>query len=190
MRTPTIAASDALIIVDPQNDFLPGGTLAVAEGNRIFAPINALSPRFPRVYATRDWHPPTHAYFQEQGGPWPYHCLQDTPGAEFSPLLDCSHVDVTISKGMDPATDGYSGFAGTDLAERLRADGMRRLFICGLATDYCVKATALEGIAHRFEVCVIVDAIAAVNLAPGDEEAALEAMRRGGARLIVSTHLR
>ncbi|TAM74332.1 isochorismatase family protein [bacterium] len=190
VSTPTIAAGDALIIVDPQNDFLPGGTLAVAEGNRIFAPINALSPRFARVYATRDWHPRTHAYFQDHGGPWPYHCLQDTPGAEFSPLLDHSAIDVVISKGTDPATDGYSGFAGTDLAARLHEDGVHRLFICGLATDYCVKATALEGVAHGFDVYVITDAIAAVNVAPGDEQAALEAMRRGGAHLIGSADLR
>lgn len=190
MNAPAIAADAALIIVDPQNDFLPGGSLAVAEGNRIFAPINALAPRFSRVYATRDWHPRNHTYFQAQGGPWPYHCIQDTPGAEFSPLLDRSQIDVVISKGTDPATDGYSGFAGTDLAERLRGDGARRLFICGLATDYCVKATALEGIAHGFEVCVIADAIAAVNLAPGDEEAALEALRRGGVQLISSADLR
>ncbi|TAM61959.1 isochorismatase family protein [bacterium] len=185
-----MATGDALIIVDPQNDFLPGGTLAVAEGNRIFAPINALAPRFPRVYATRDWHPRDHAYFQAQGGPWPYHCIANTPGAEFSALLERAHVDVVISKGTERETDGYSGFAGTDLAQRLQHDGVRRLFVCGLATDYCVKATALEGVAHGFEVYVLVDAIAAVNLAPGDEEAALEAMRRGGARLIVSAHLR
>ena len=189
MIVPTIAATDALIVVDPQNDFLPGGSLAVAEGNRIFAPINALALRFAHVYATRDWHPYDHAYFQAQGGPWPYHCIQETHGAEFSPLLDLSLIGVVVSKGTDPATDGYSGFAGTDLAQRLRERSVRRLFICGLATDYCVKATALEGLAHGFEVVVITDAIAAVNLSPDDEEFALEAMRAAGIALIASGEL-
>ncbi|MDE2571307.1 MAG: nicotinamidase [bacterium] len=181
-----IRDDDALIVVDPQNDFLPGGSLAVPEGNRIFAPINALTRRFPHVYATRDWHPPNHAYFQAQGGPWPYHCLQNTPGADFSPLLDRSPINEVISKGVDPQTDGYSGFAGTDLAERLRRQGVRRLFVCGLATDYCVKATALEGLSNGFEVFVILDAVAAVNVAPDDEAVALEEMQRGGVRLVTS----
>lgn len=185
----SIHEDDALVIVDPQNDFLPGGSLAVAEGNRIFPPINALMPRFRRVYATRDWHPPDHAYFQALGGPWPYHCLQGTPGAEFSPLLDRRQIDSVISKGTDPQTDGYSGFAATDLAEQLRREGIRRIFVCGLATDYCVKATAVEGVANGFEVVVIADAIAAVNVNPGDEEVALEEMRRAGVRMVESSAL-
>jgi len=189
MEQLTITSDDALVVVDPQNDFLPGGSLPVAQGNRIFAPINALMPRFPRVYVTRDWHPRNHAYFQAQGGPWPYHCLQGTPGAEFSPLLNRSEIDVVISKGTDPATDGYSGFAGTDLAEQLRRAGVKRIFVCGLATDYCVKATAIEGVRHGFQVVVISDAIAAVNVAPGDEEAAIAEMRGAGVQMIASSDL-
>ena len=173
----SIAARDALIVVDPQNDFLPGGAPPVAEGNRIFDPLNRLMPRFPRVYATRDWHPKNHKYFSAEGGPWPYHCLQNTPGAEFSPRLKTGEVDAVISKGTDPETDGYSGFAGTDLERRLRNDGVNRVFVGGLATDYCVKATALEAKERGFEVVVLTDAIAAVNVDPQDEEKALQAMR-------------
>ncbi|HVA36523.1 MAG TPA: nicotinamidase [Candidatus Dormibacteraeota bacterium] len=186
----TTEADDALIVVDLQNDFLPGGSLPVAEGNRVFVPINALMPRFQHVYATRDWHPRHHASFQAQGGPWPFHCLQGTPGAEFSPLLDRTEIDEVISKGVDPQTDGYSAFAGTDLAERLRRHGVRRLFVCGLATDYCVKATALEGLGHGFEVLVVTDAIAAVKVKPEDEAAALEEMRRAGVRFVTSDRIR
>ncbi len=185
-----ITSADALIVVDPQNDFLPGGSLAVADGNRIFEPINRVAPLFPYVVATRDWHPPDHAYFQAQGGPWPHHCLQGTPGAEFSPLLAREHIDDIVSKGTDRDTDGYSGFAGTDLAERLRARGIRRVFVCGLATDYCVKATAIEAVQHGFETYVVEDAIAAVNVQPGDDLRAIEAMRQAGVRFVRSHELR
>ena len=185
----TLSDADALIVVDVQNDFLPGGSLAVAEGNRVLAPLNRLMPQFRRVYATRDWHPRDHAYFQAQGGPWPYHCIQGTPGAEFSKKLDAQHVDEVISKGTDPQTDGYSGFAGTDLAERLRRDGIRRVFVAGLATDYCVKATAIEAKQAGFDVVVLSDAIAAVNLKPGDEENALREMERAGVRLASSAEI-
>jgi nicotinamidase/pyrazinamidase len=184
-----IRADDALVVVDPQNDFLPGGSLAVAEGNRIFAPINRIAPLFPLVVATRDWHPPEHRYFAEYGGPWPYHCLQGSKGAEFSKKLDTQHVDHVVSKGVDPETDGYSGFAGTDLAERLRARGVHRVFVSGLATDYCVKATAIEAQQNGFETIVLTDAIAPVNVSPGDERAALDAMQDAGVRLMTSEQL-
>jgi nicotinamidase/pyrazinamidase len=184
-----ITDTDALIVVDPQNDFLPGGSLAVADGFRIFEPINAILPHFAYVVATRDWHPPNHAYFQERGGPWPFHCLAGTPGAEFSNRLRTEHVDEIVSKGTDPKTDGYSGFAETNLEHRLRERGIARIFIAGLATDYCVKMTAIEGIEHGFQAVVLTDAIAAVNVQPGDEKAALELMRSRGVQLATTADL-
>ncbi len=181
-----IGPHDALIVVDPQNDFLPGGTLAVAEGNRIFEPINRLMALFPYVVATRDWHPRDHAYFQANGGPWPWHCLARTHGAQFSPLLHSEQIDDVISKGTDPKTDGYSAFAATDLAEKLRQHGIRRVFVTGLATDYCVKATTIDARDAGFDAVVLTDAIAAIDATPGDELRALDEMRASGAQLMKS----
>jgi nicotinamidase/pyrazinamidase len=184
-----IEPTDALIVVDVQNDFLPGGSLAVAEGKRVLAPLNALMPRFPRVYATRDWHPPEHRSFTRHGGPWPDHCIAGTPGAEFDPELAREHVDVVVSKGVDPETDGYSGFAATDLEADLRQSGVRRVFVAGLATDYCVKATALDAKRKGFETYVLEDASAAVNVEPTDERRALDELRDAGVVLIRSDAL-
>ncbi|MBV8368489.1 MAG: nicotinamidase [Candidatus Eremiobacteraeota bacterium] len=179
--TYTIRPDDALIVVDVQHDFLPGGALGVAEGERIFEPIDELAPRFARVYATRDWHPPDHSSYAEQGGPWPVHCVAGTHGAAFDPRLDLQNVDVVVDKGIDRETDGYSGFAATSLESDLREHGVKRVFVCGLATDYCVKATALDARAAGFEVVVIEDASAAVNVDPADEERALREIRSAGA---------
>lgn len=184
-----IEPGDALIVVDPQNDFLPGGSLAVPEGNRIFEPVNRLMPLFPYVVATRDWHPRDHAYFQANGGPWPWHCLARTRGAQFSPLLHAEQIDDVISKGTDPKTDGYSGFAATDLAEKLRMHGIRRVFVAGLATDYCVKATTLDARSAGFDAIVLTDAIAAIDAVPGDAERALDEMRASGAHFTRSSDL-
>lgn len=185
----SIEASDALVVVDPQNDFLPGGSLAVPNGNRIFDPINRLMPLFSYVVATRDWHPKSHAYFQANGGPWPWHCLARTRGAQFSTRLASEQIDDVVSKGTDPKTDGYSGFAATDLSERLRAHGVDRVFIAGLATDYCVRATALDALASGFRVVVLTDAIAAIDAKPGDEQRALDDMRSAGAELTDSAQV-
>jgi nicotinamidase/pyrazinamidase len=185
-----IGPADALIVVDVQNDFLPGGALAVADGNRIFEPINRIMPLFEYVVATRDWHPREHPHFQDYGGPWPYHCIQDTPGAQFSPKLDIAQVDDVLSKGMHPHSQGYSGFDATNLDERLRARGVRRVFICGLATDYCVKASALEAVAHGFETIVLTDAIAAVNVKCTDEAGALREMAAAGVKFATTEQLR
>ncbi len=184
-----ISASDALIVVDPQNDFLPGGSLAVPGGNRIFEPINRIMPLFSYVVATRDWHPRNHAYFQANGGPWPWHCLARTHGAQFSPLLHDEQIDDVISKGTDPKTDGYSGFAATDLAEKLRNHGIRRVFVTGLATDYCVRATALDARDAGFEVVVLDDAIAGIDVTPGDVRRALDEMRARGVQFAESKEL-
>jgi len=181
-----IRPDDALVVVDVQHDFLPGGALAVAEGERIFAPIAALAPRFPRVYATRDWHPADHSSFAQQGGPWPVHCVAGTHGAAFDERLDLGDVDVVVDKGTDRETDGYSGFAATTLENDLRANGVRRVFVCGLATDYCVKATALDARAAGFETVVIADASAAVNVNAGDETRALEELRAAGVSVATS----
>ncbi|MDB5072489.1 MAG: isochorismatase hydrolase [Candidatus Eremiobacteraeota bacterium] len=176
-----IRPGDALVIVDVQHDFLPGGALGVAEGERIFDPIDALAPRFARVYATRDWHPADHSSYAQYGGPWPVHCVAGTHGAAFHPRLRLENVDRVVDKGIDRETDGYSAFAATDLADDLRAHGVRRLFVVGLATDYCVKASALDARAAGFDVVVIEDASAAVNVDPGDEARALDEIRAAGA---------
>lgn len=172
--------------MDPQNDFCPGGSLAVPCGDEVFDPINEAIPRFRHVLATMDWHPPDHRYFRVYGGPWPYHCLQGTSGAEFHPRLNAAAIQETVRKGMDPALDGYSGFAGTDLADRLQKRGVRRVFVAGLATDYCVKATAIEAVQNGFETYVLTDAIRAVEAQPGDGERALHAMAEAGVRAITS----
>jgi nicotinamidase-related amidase len=181
-----IAPDDALIVVDVQHDFLPGGALAVAGGDRIFAPIDALAPRFARVYATRDWHPLDHSSYAAYGGPWPVHCVADTHGAAFDARLDLAKVDRVIDKGVDRETDGYSGFAATALATDLRAHQIARVFVCGLATDYCVKATALDAHAAGFATVVIADASAAVDVTPGDEARALAELRAAGIDVVTS----
>jgi nicotinamidase/pyrazinamidase len=184
-----IRPDDALIVVDVQRDFLPGGALAVAEGERIFEPINALVPRFGRVYATRDWHPANHSSFATAGGPWPVHCVADTPGAAFDERFDRRHVDVVIDKGTAADTDGYSGFAATSLERDLNDNGIKRVFVVGLATDYCVKATALDAKAAELDVVVLSDAAAAVNVEPGDEKRALEELREAGVVVTTSTRI-
>jgi len=183
-----IRPDDALVVVDVQHDFLPGGALAVADGERIFEPINALVPRFARVYATRDWHPPNHSSFGDAGGPWPIHCVADTHGAAFDERFDRRGVDVVIDKGTVAETDGYSGFAATSLEQDLKDNGVKRVFVAGLATDYCVKATALDAKAAGLDVVVLSDAAAAVNVDHGDEKRALEELREAG--VVVTTSSR
>jgi nicotinamidase/pyrazinamidase len=172
----------ALVIVDFQNDFTPGGALAVAEGDAIAERLNELagSPDYDLVVATRDWHPPEHGSFTAQGGTWPEHCVQGTPGAELHPALDRALVDVVVDKGQDPATEGYSGFEATDLAELLRERGVDHVTVTGLATDYCVKNTALDALRGGFGVTVDSTAVRAVELQPGDGQRALEEVRAAG----------
>ncbi|MDE3074753.1 MAG: isochorismatase family protein [Chloroflexota bacterium] len=179
-----VSTNDALVIVDPQNDFCPGGALPVPHGDLIFGNINRLQPHFRHVLATQDWHPPNHSSFLPQGGPWPPHCIRDTDGAGLHRSLDRAGIREVVQKGVDVATDGYSGFAGTDLAERLRRRGVSRIVACGLATDYCVRATVLEAIQHGFAAAVVIDAIAAVDVHPGDGQRALDEMRAAGAQLV------
>jgi nicotinamidase/pyrazinamidase len=174
--------SRALLIVDFQNDFTPGGALAVPHGDEIADRINALaaSGDYALVVATRDWHPADHGSFAEQGGPWPVHCVADTEGAQLHPALDRSHVDVIVDKGQDAATEGYSGFAGTRLGELLRERGITQVTVVGLATDYCVKNTALDALREGFQVTVDATAVRGVEVAPGDSERALAEVRAAG----------
>jgi nicotinamidase/pyrazinamidase len=180
---------DALIVVDLQNDFCAGGSLEVPGGDEVIAPINAVMPKFRHVFATMDWHPPDHRYFQKHGGPWPDHCLQGSHGAEFHPDLHAGAIHEVVKSGSDPFMDGYSGFAGTDLADRLRRRDVRRVFVAGLATDYCVKETAIEAIQNHFETYVLIDAVRPVEVQPGDGDRALRAMAGAGVQLIASQSL-
>jgi nicotinamidase/pyrazinamidase len=184
-----IRDSDALVVVDVQNDFCPGGALGVPDGDAVVDVINGLAPLFTAVFATQDFHPPGHSSFTEQGGPWPVHCVQGTTGAAFHPRLDTSAFDEVIRKGIDPGTDGYSGFAGTDLADRLWARGVTRMFVAGLATDYCVRATVLEAIGNGFEAVVVTDGVRAVDEQAGDGERALDELAAAGATLVTSVEI-
>lgn len=184
-----ISDTDVLIVVDVQNDFCPGGALAVPDGDAVVPVINGLMPRFGRVIATQDFHPPGHSSFAAQGGPWPEHCVQGTTGAEFHPGLDTDSIDEFVQKGTNLATDGYSGFAGTDLAERLGKTGATRVFVTGLATDYCVRATAIEAVANGFRAVVVTDAIRAVDVQPGDGDRAVAEMQNTGATTTTSDQL-
>jgi len=177
--------SDTLIVVDVQNDFLPGGSLAVADGDAVVPVLNEYIRRFEArdlpVYFTRDWHPSDHCSFERQGGPWPLHCVAGTKGAEFSPELQLPDDAVVISKATRQEKDAYSGFQDTDLAERCRSAGRERLFIGGLATDYCVLNTVRDALKEGFRVCLLTDAIRAVDREPGDGERAIDEMKRQGA---------
>jgi nicotinamidase/pyrazinamidase len=183
-------AKDALIIVDVQNDFCPGGALAVSGGDEVVAVLNRVIERFAEaglpIFATRDWHPKNTSHFKTHGGLWPAHCIQGTKGAEFHAELKLGNDAVVVSKGMAPDEDSYSGFqatdaSGTPLAELLRLKEVGRIFVGGLATDYCVKHTVLDGLAEGFEVVLLADAIRAVNLKPDDGESAIDEMVRAGA---------
>ena len=180
----------ALVIVDVQNDFCPGGSLAVADGDKAVAVLNRHIEKFDRaglpIFATRDWHPARTRHFNTDGGPWPPHCVQGTEGGKFHPALALPNSAVVVSKGMSFEADSYSGFEATDaagagLAERLRGLGVERIFVGGLATDYCVKFTVLDGLKEGFKVTLLEDAIRGVNLRPGDSAQAIEEMMRAGA---------
>lgn len=177
---------DALLIIDVQNDFCPGGALPVPDGDRVVVPLNRLAERFELVIATRDWHPPDHRSFT---GAWPVHCVQGTDGAQLHPQLRIDLVDLVVDKGTDRATDGYSAFEHTGLAALLRDHGVERIVVGGLATDYCVKQSVLDGLLEGFAVTVVEDAVRGVDVRPGDAEQALAAMAEAGAKLAQSTEI-
>lgn len=183
-----MASKKALVVVDVQNDFCPGGSLAVAHGDEVVAPLNKLMREFldrgEPVYKTRDWHPEKTKHFAAYGGTWPVHCVQNTRGAEFHPdLLDDPRITV-ISKGFDDRADGYSGFDGTQLGQLLRDEDVEEIWVGGLATDYCVKQTVLDGVREGFKVKALADAMRAVNVQPDDGKKAIEEMRAAGAEIV------
>lgn len=178
---------DALLVVDVQNDFLADGQLPIADSHSVVAPINQLIGQFRAaglpVFASRDWHPPDHCSFIGYGGPWPPHCIAGTPGAECMAGLALPTDTVIIDKAGLTAIDVYSAFSGTDLARELRARGVRRLVVCGLATDYCVLNTVLDARDEGFEVVLVPQALRAVDAQPGDGRRALDRMVARGARV-------
>jgi nicotinamidase/pyrazinamidase len=201
----------ALILVDLQNDFLPGGALAVSDGDLVIPVANELQGAFDLVIATKDWHPSDHGSFAanhpgkkpgekiELAGLeqilWPVHCVQGTPGAEFAPGLDTRKIRKVFWKGIDPQVDSYSAFfdnadrRSTGLGEYLRELGVEEVYLLGLATDYCVQFSARDALRLGFHTHVVVDGCRGVDLQDGDSERALEALRNEGANLLVSREL-
>ena len=177
----------ALLVIDVQNDFCPGGTLAVEHGDEVVEPLNREIDKFlergAAVYMSRDWHPAKTKHFAEDGGVWPVHCVQNTRGAEFHPALHEDPRIKVISKGLGD-TDCYSAFDETNLAELLHEQGIEEVVVGGLATDYCVKTTVLDAIKNGFKVKALKNAMRAVDLKPGDGDRAIEEMRAAGAEIV------
>jgi nicotinamidase/pyrazinamidase len=173
-----------LLIVDVQNDFCPGGALAVPDGDRVVPVINSLMDKFPVVVASKDWHPKQTVHFQK----WPVHCVHNTRGAEFHPGIISTKIEQVFLKGTGNKDDGYSAFEATnlDLEQYLKHKGVTELYVTGLATDYCVRASAIDASKKGFKTYVVSDAIAAVNVNPGDDQKALDDMKRAGAVLVTS----
>jgi nicotinamidase/pyrazinamidase len=174
---------DGLIVVDVQNDFCAGGALAVPDGDAVVAPINQLMDDFDFVVATRDWHPPDHASFVDQGGPWPPHCVQGTPGAELHSELHSDRIDAVVDAGYEPELEGYSGFEATELERLLRERGVDTVHVAGLALDYCVRATALDARDRGFDAVLHLDATRAIDAQPGDAERTLDELREAGVQI-------
>lgn len=189
----------ALLIVDVQNDFCPGGALAVPEGDKIIPTINKYIKIFAKnnlpIFATRDWHPVRTKHFKEFGGAWPAHCIQNTPGASFHPKLKLTKSAIFLYKGMDPGKDSYSAFEAEDsrcvpLPKILKRLGVKEIYIAGLATDYCVKYTSIDALKAGFKVKILMDAIKGVNLKPNDSIEAIKEMVKRGARKVNLEDLR
>lgn len=178
----------ALLIVDVQNDFCPGGALGVKDGDKVVPVINSIMERFDVVISSQDWHPSDSVHFEK----WPVHCVAGTHGADFHPELDSEKIDLKLQKGTDNQDDGYSAFEATNvaLADYLRECEISAVYVCGLTTDYCVKETALDAVKQGFQTYVITDAIAPVNAQPGDDKKALQEMYAGGCILVESGEIR
>lgn len=178
----------ALLVVDVQNDFCPGGALAVPGGDKVVPVINRLMDRFGIIVASKDWHPQLTIHFQK----WPPHCVQGTTGAEFHPQLQSDKIQKVFLKGTGNKDDGYSAYEATseDLEQYLKSKGVTELYVTGLATDYCVRASALDAIKKKFQTYVITDAVAAVNLHPDDGQKALDEMKSAGIQLVMSSDVR
>jgi nicotinamidase/pyrazinamidase len=194
VKNPIPGIGDALLVIDVQNDFLAGGSLAVPHGDEVVPVLNRCLALFSRlklpIFASRCWHPIDHCSFHERGGPWPPHCIAGTWGAAFAARLELPADTAIISKADTPERDAYSAFGGTDLNQRLKAAGVRRLFAGGLATDYCVLNTVKDALGLGYAVVLLTDAVRAVEITPGDGKRAREEMRRLGAQLEVSSELR
>jgi len=177
----------ALLVVDVQNDFCPGGTLAVPDGEKVVPVINSLLDRFSLVVASKDWHPDVSKHFEK----WPKHCIQNTVGAAFYPQLDVEKFDQVFLKGTSGEDDGYSAFEATnkDLDAYLKSRNVTDLYVCGLATDYCVLASALDAHQKGFNVIIIKDAVRGVNLVKGDVERAVEEMKHKGIVFVDSSEV-
>ena len=183
----------ALLVVDVQNDFCSGGNLAVPDGDHVIPVLNRYLQAFQSaqlpIFVSRDWHPSVTKHFKAYGGVWPPHCVQGTKGAEFHSDLILPKETEVVSKGMDPNRDSYSAFQayagnGADLGDLLRKQGVKRLFVGGLATDYCVKQSVLDAIREGFEAVILEDAVKGVDMTPGDSEKALQEMAEAGAKKI------
>jgi nicotinamidase/pyrazinamidase len=173
----------ALLIVDVQHDFLPGGALGVPDGDAVIAPLVAAADAADLVVASRDDHPAEHSSFAAQGGAWPPHCVHGTHGAELEPRIAALEPDIVVDKATTPEVDAYSAFDGTGLADELRRRGIDRLVVGGLATDYCVRASVLDALREGFAVTVLRDAVRGVDVTAGDSERALDEMRAAGAEI-------
>lgn len=189
-----LCKGDALLVSDIQNDFLPGGNLAVPDGDQIIPVLNGYIDQFNNrqlpVFAVRDWHPPNHCSFIQQGGPWPEHCIVDSKGAEFASDLHLPASTYIISKGTNVEQDSYSGFSNPIFKEKLNNEGVRRLFIGGLATDYCVLNTVRDALNNHYQVLLLTDAIRAINVQQQDGENAINEMIQKGAVPITLTMIR
>lgn len=187
-----VQATDALVVVDVQNDFCHGGALPVPQGHRVVTIINQLAPKFEHTAFTRDWHPANHCSFSEPpefvDGSWPVHCVANSPGAEFHGDLHVPSDAIIVDKGTDAEKENYSGFDGTSLADNLRRHRVERIFVCGLATDYCVKQTALDGLKHGFAVFLVENACRGIGT-PESVTAAVEEMKRAGIKICWSGDL-
>jgi nicotinamidase-related amidase len=187
----SVDKTDALIIVDVQRDFCLGGALPVPEGDKVVPFLNEYIKLFNKarasIFATRDWHPPNHISFKAQGGPWPPHCVQNTKGSKFHPDLKLPKNTRVVSKAMNPFKENYSGFEGVELANILRKQGIVRVFVGGLTTDYCVKNTVLDALKLGFETVLLSDAIAGINVEPDDAEKAIDKMITSGADKVTLT---
>ncbi len=180
-----ITNKDILIIADVQKDFLPGGALGIKESDQIIPVLNDYIDIFKKakakIVASRDWHPPNHVSFKDQGGPWPPHCVQETDGAKFSPNLKLPKNVTIVSKATDPAKEAYSVFDGTGLADQLKAQGITRIFIGGLATDYCIVNSVEDAKNAGLASVVLADATCGIDVIPGDVDRAFEKMAANGA---------
>lgn len=184
--------TSGLLCIDMQKDFFPGGAAPVPDGEEMIPQINEYTQVIFKmqglpVFLTRDWHPEDHCSFEDQGGEWPRHCVQDTEGAEFHPDFRHPGACPVISKGTDPDEEAYSGFKGTQLEKDIREMSVERLFVTGVTTEYCVKHTVLDAIDCGFDVYVLTDAIAPLD--PDEEKAALSEMQEAGAELVTEEDL-